>query len=401
MRGMFCLVLVLSMMGCTTTSQIGRAPLSVSSEKVAEMAQANNLVQLQMNVVAFVDAYAQGPVNKPVLVNSIKEFEKVFGALNKTPGADNRAYLQIAQFFQNGGQQAWINRIVPPNWIGTQEAATGIYAFTDFDILVLPGLATLKESEAQPARRAALELVTEKNSFLILDPPAGRSYEETLAWRNGAAELLEQKNAAIFYPRIKVADPASEGKARFLEPSGSLAGIIASHDTWISPGNTEIAGALDVEDVINNARNGELNLPPNGVSINPIRNFMGRGILVWEARTLNGNSNDYRYIQAKRTAQLIGKNLKLICQPFAFAPNTSATWIAVQSSVSVFLTNLWKVGAIQGAKPADAFEAQIGLGSTMTSQDILNGIMRLSVKAAITHPAEFLMFTLEQQVQAP
>lgn len=40
-----------------------------------------------------------------------------------------------------------------------------------------------------------------------------------------------------------------------------------------------------------------------------------------------------------------------------------------------FLSNIWKAGALQGATPNDAFSVQIGLGITMTEQDILNGFL--------------------------
>ena len=62
-----------------------------------------------------------------------------------------------------------------------------------------------------------------------------------------------------------------------------------------------------------------------------------------------------------------------------------------------FLTSIWKEGALQGSKAADAFEVSIGLGSTMTADDILNGTIRVSVKVAVTHPAEFIMTTFEQE----
>ncbi len=41
----------------------------------------------------------------------------------------------------------------------------------------------------------------------------------------------------------------------------------------------------------------------------------------------------------------------------------------------------------------------VGLGSTMTGDDILNGIMRITVLVAISRPAEFIEITFQQQMQ--
>jgi phage tail sheath protein FI len=35
----------------------------------------------------------------------------------------------------------------------------------------------------------------------------------------------------------------------------------------------------------------------------------------------------------------------------------------------------------------------------MTPEDILNGTMRVSIKVAVVRPAEFMIITLEQQMQ--
>ncbi len=170
------------------------------------------------DIAAFVDAYASGPVNQPVFVTSLSEFEKTFGSLNPAYGADNRAYLQIKQFFLNGGTKAWINRIIPPGWVGTERARTGIYSLgmERFDVLILPGIATLKEADARVARKEAIDFVNERNAFLILDTPSGVmnvlgppdgisvSADPVFKWRDNAPELIQQKNVAIYFPRIRL-----------------------------------------------------------------------------------------------------------------------------------------------------------------------------------------------------
>ena len=62
-----------------------------------------------------------------------------------------------------------------------------------------------------------------------------------------------------------------------------------------------------------------------------------------------------------------------------------------------FLRSVWKRGGLAGATPEDAFEVHIGLGDTMTAEDILNGIMRITVLVAVTHPAEFIEITFSSR----
>ena len=95
----------------------------------------------------------------------------------------------------------------------------------------------------------------------------------------------------------------------------------------------------------------------------------------------------------------IEQSIKTAIRAYVFEPNDANTWATVKSMTENFLTNFWMQGGLAGAKPQDAFSVQIGLGSTMTAQDILDGYMRVTVLVAVSRPAEFLVITLEQQMQ--
>lgn len=82
---------------------------------------------------------------------------------------------------------------------------------------------------------------------------------------------------------------------------------------------------------------------------------------------------------------------------FVFEPNISNTWVTIKGVWGGFLTNVWKAGALVVSTPSHAFNVQIGLGSTMTSQDILDGYLRVTLLVALVHPAEFIVITVEQQ----
>lgn len=188
-----------------------------------------------------------------------------------------------------------------------------------------------------------------------------------------------------------------------LPPSGGMAGVITVTDNeagvWQAPANKTIVGANTLPIKLNDSQQANLNVDAvTGKSVNAIRFFNGQGILIWGARTLDGNSNDWRYISVRRTVSFIQQSSKLAMEAYVFEPNTVNTWSAVKSSISNFLTSVWKEGGLQGATAADAFSVQCGLGTTMTGDDILNGVMNVTIKVAVTHPAEFIVITLQQQM---
>jgi len=188
-----------------------------------------------------------------------------------------------------------------------------------------------------------------------------------------------------------------------LPPSGAMAGVITTTDNqvgpWQAPANTSIVGASSLPINLSASQQENLNIDAvSGKSINAIRLFNGLGILVWGARTLDGNSQDWRYISMRRTMTFLEQSCKLASQSYAFQPNDKNTWEAVKSMIGSFLISIWKQGGLMGATPADAFSVSCGLGTTMTADDILNGFMNVTVKVAIVHPAEFIVITFQQEM---
>ncbi len=196
---------------------------------------------------------------------------------------------------------------------------------------------------------------------------------------------------------------AIKGDMNLMAPASAMAGVITTVDNfegvWIAPANVGVQSTVKPAINIDHRMQEDLNVPIEGKSICAIRAFTGRGNLVWGARTLDGNSNDWRYLNVRRTLIFIEQSVKDAAKAYVFAPNTANTWVAVNSLISNFLTGLWKQGGLVGPKPSDAFSVSVGLGSTMTSDDILNGIMRVSVKVAVSRPAEFIEITFQQEVQ--
>ena len=188
-----------------------------------------------------------------------------------------------------------------------------------------------------------------------------------------------------------------------LPPSAAMAGIYTmvdrSRGVWKAPANVTLSYVDSVAEDIDDEQQAGLNAPMNGKAINVIRPFRGEGIKVWGARTLDGNSLDWRYINVRRTLLFLEESVKNAARAYVFEPNDAGTWINMKCMIESFLRSVWKRGGLAGATPEDAYEVHIGLGDTMTAEDILEGIMRVTVLVAVTHPAEFIEITFQQQMQ--
>lgn len=189
-----------------------------------------------------------------------------------------------------------------------------------------------------------------------------------------------------------------------LPASAAMAGVFAMVDStrgvWKAPANVSLSSVVAPAVGLNNDEQEDLNVDGrSGKSINVIRSFPGAGVIVWGARTLDGNSQDWRYLNVRRTLIMIEQSVKNAAKAFVFEPNDGGTWFSVRSMIENYLNGLWKEGALVGVAPSDAYQVSIGLGSTMTPNDILDGIMRITVKVAISRPAEFIVITFQQKVQ--
>jgi len=193
-------------------------------------------------------------------------------------------------------------------------------------------------------------------------------------------------------------------EANVLPPSGGMAGVYTTNDNnfgvWNAPANVSMVGVVDLPIKLSAADQAPLNVDAvSGKSINAIRFFNGQGYLIWGARTLDGNSEDWRYVPVRRTMTFLEQSCKLAARAYVFAPNDANTWSGIKSMISSFLMGVWKEGGIQGGTAAEAFQVSVGLGSTMTAEDVLGGYLLVSVKVAVTHPAEFLVISFEQEMQ--
>ena len=168
---------------------------------------------------------------------------------------------------------------------------------------------------------------------------------------------------------------------------------------WKAPVNVALSNVKAPDIALNDAEQEALKTDTTGKSINAIRSFTGKGTLLWGARTLAGDDNEWRYISVRRFFNMIEESVKKATHPFVFEPNDANSWVKIKAMIENFLTLQWKAGALAGAKPEHAFFVRIGLGQTMTAQDILEDRMIIEIGMAPVRPAEFIIIRINQQMQ--
>ncbi len=189
-----------------------------------------------------------------------------------------------------------------------------------------------------------------------------------------------------------------------LPSSSAMAGIYArvdnSRGVWKAPANVSVAYCVKPTIKIDDRGQEPLNVDTTtGKSINVIRAFTGRGTMVWGARTLAGNDNEWRYIPVRRFFNFVEESVKKASLRFVFEPNNKNTWVKVKAMIENFLIVQWRAGALVGAKPEDAFFVKVGLNDTMTAEDILNGYMVIEIGMAAVRPAEFIILQFSHKMQ--
>lgn len=234
-------------------------------------------------------------------------------------------------------------------------------------------------------------------------------YSDLLTTATEESTLLKEERQ-LKIKGIIATDKEYQGKAAEMEaemnilpPSGAIAGIICATDrtkgVWQAPANVSLAGVKSLSEDLTDDDQATMNIDSYGKSINAIRKFTGKGLLVWGARTLDGNSNEWKYIPVRRLFNYIEESVQKSTSWAVFQPNDANTWVKIQCQIENFLTSLWRDGALAGSTPDKAFYVKVGLNETMTSDDILNGNLIVEIGLAAVRPAEFVVLKFSHKVQ--
>ena len=211
---------------------------------------------------------------------------------------------------------------------------------------------------------------------------------------------IKTKETAL-YNLVKA---AMATKRVVLPPSMAVAGVYARVDrdrgVWKAPANVSLSSVIGPVSKITHDEQASLNVDPTaGKSINAIREFTGKGTLVWGARTLAGNDNEWRYVPVRRLFNMIEESTKKATAFAVFEPNDATTWLKVKGMIEAYLYGLWERGALAGPTPEAAYFVNVGLGKTMTPQDVLEGRLIVEIGVAAVRPAEFIIIRFSHKLQ--
>jgi len=197
----------------------------------------------------------------------------------------------------------------------------------------------------------------------------------------------------MYWPWIQVFDPTT-GKNTAFPPSGHMAGVWSRNDdtrgVFKAPANEVILGAVGADSPVTRGEMDMLN--PQGV--NSIKAFPGRGIRVWGARTLSSDA-EWRYVNVRRYFNYLEESILQGTQWAVFEPNDANLWGRIRRTITAFLVNEWRSGALFGATAQEAFFVKCD-GENNTAETIDLGMVVVEIGVAPVKPAEFVIFRLSQ-----
>ena len=307
-----------------------------------------------------------------------------FITLVKNPVVVNNLHRSLRAYFDNGGGRCYIAP-VDAGSTNSSELAGKIVGKADVTLLVQAGLEpTLFNNVIKEQELAKI--------FAIYD---GISSGTTVPTFQALTEgHVRTEQAAVYFPWLK-----SSQYDGLVAPSAAVAGVYCKTDSqrgvWKAPANVAIVGGLTPALNITDKQQGDLNAAAGAVNV--IRQFRNGDTLVWGARTLSKEDN-WRYVPVRRLFNAIEVDIKTAMQPAMFEPNVPMTWEKIRSAIDIYLHSLWQQGGLFGSKPEEAYFVKIGLNSTMSEEDISQGIMVVKVGVAAVRPAEFIILEFSQFV---
>lgn len=285
---------------------------------------------------------------------------------------------------------------------GKAAAKKGLFALENadlFNLLCIPPHAPEGSIEKELIDDA-IDYCEQRRAMMLVDPPDAWKSKDTAKSQIGTAVGKASKNAALYFPRIKQANPLHGNQLEEFVPCGIVAGMFSRTDAtrgvWKAPAglDTTLAGIAGLVVPLTNAENGEL----NPLGINCLRTMPAVGHVLWGARTRVGDdrlASEWKYVPVRRTALFLEESLYRALQWVVFEPNDEPLWAQIRLNVGAFMNSLFRQGAFQGTTPREAYFVKCDKETT-TQNDIDRGIVNILVGFAPLKPAEFVVIKLQQ-----
>lgn len=319
-------------------------------------------------------------------------------------GLENVAAYQMGSGPTVASQQGAVGGVdgTPPSPIevlGSRALKSGMFALEDVDLFTMLNLPLIGDTSVLAN---AIAYAEERRSMILIDIDEGtQTLEDARAWINDPARAgLRHRNAAVYFPRVMMADPLQKNRARSFSNSGLMMGLYARTDAargvWKAPAGIDarLRGVQALDYVLTDPENGVL----NPLGFNCLRSFPVTGPVSWGARTMVGAdalASEWKYVPVRRIALFIEESLYRGTQFVVFEPNDEPLWSQIRLSVGSFMNQLFRQGAFQGATPQEAYFVRCDK-TTTTQADIDLGIVNIQVGFAPLKPAEFVIIQIQQ-----
>ena len=344
---------------------------------------------------------APGTEDTPVQIENEQDFQDLISS----PGPALAAGVE--QFYLQGGGPAYVLPTAGDDAASLTLAVSSEQArVPGVELAVVPALGSLSGPAYLTVAQALGQLAVELTGTALLDTPTAMTTAAAQDPTTGVPELLALANQV----RATVPDPARVAlyAAALTDPAtgasvstaATMAGVYDQTDAmsgiWVAPGGlAHVLQGVDATFMPADAQMGPLNID----GVNCFRTVPGYGTVPWGARTLSVQPSSV-YVSAQRTLSYIQRTVTAGLQPFVFAANDPTTWSQVTADVSGFLTELWQSGGLLGSTASQAFTVDVGIPTSMTSQDVLDGQLVVDIQVAITEPSVMTPLTLTQQLQS-
>jgi phage tail sheath protein FI len=232
---------------------------------------------------------------------------------------------------------------------------------------------------------------------VLVDPPQvvpdAIGYEQFVTDLRDLAEVDSQwKAAALYAPWLWVPDPlgGTAKPLRAVPPSGHVAGIISRLDrdrgSHYTPANAPMLDAVELDASFAPADDGRI----AAAGVNLIICRPAYGLMVWGGRTLDPRRASM-YLAHRRLVHRLVRTFRRVAEPIVFEANGPQLRLVLARAVTSVLLDAFRVGALVGDRPEDAFQVQCDDETNPPEMvDLGFAVCKVSVAPAV--PMEFITF---------
>ncbi len=349
-------------------------------------------VQVDTGIPVFLGLASEGPLNAMREIGSWLDFEPLYGPAPR----DGYLFYAVRSFFENGGQKCYVLRLKDTSVEALEQGLSMTKVSEDVDLVCAPDV-LLDPAQAYLQQRKILTHCDQAGDrFAILDShPYANDDRRVL--EDQRAQLEDNKNAALYYPWIKVAQANRSGEYLFVPACGAVAGVIASTDysTGVhnAPANRPLEGVADIAVEMSAGQQAQLNYP--GVAaVNVLRAFPGRGIRIWGARTLSLDEA-WMPLNVRRLFISLRRWIDRNMTDIVYEPNVPSLWARVTTELTDYLYDLFTQGALKGQTQREAF--YVKCDEEINPQEVRDaGMLVAEIGIAPAVPAEYIVLRLVQ-----